>query len=364
MKALINERFQVSPFFCFFLITSAQVGIEMAKFQRNIAERAGYDAWMSIILCGLSIHFIVWMMYRILHIANDDLFYINPFCFGKWCGGVINIFVIVYFLLTALISLRSYIETIQVWMFPLMKTWQISFVLLILIYYIVTGGFRVITGMCFWGLIIAFTCLFPVLLSPLSYVYLDNLLPFFNHPVKDVVLSSKLALPPFLGFECLLLFYPLIKNPERSQIWAQCGILFTSVLYLILTLITFVYFNQEHLKHLIWPVITFLKIVELPFIERFEYIVVSLWCLAVLPRVCLSLWGACRGTKRFLKIKQHFILLFFLIALFILCNVLEEHRQIQQYENLYSNIGFCFVYVYIPLLFVIVHIRQKFRLKK
>ncbi|WMX58567.1 GerAB/ArcD/ProY family transporter (plasmid) [Peribacillus sp. R9-11] len=31
----------------------------------------------------------------------------------------------------------------------------------------------------------------------------------------------------FLGFETLLMFYPFIKNPEKSKKWARFGVLFT-----------------------------------------------------------------------------------------------------------------------------------------
>jgi hypothetical protein len=59
----------------------------------------------------------------LLTIANNDIIYIHQFCFGKWIGGLLNVFIIIYFLVVALIVLRVYIEVVQVWMFPLMKTW-------------------------------------------------------------------------------------------------------------------------------------------------------------------------------------------------------------------------------------------------
>ncbi|WP_258313441.1 spore germination protein [Paenibacillus sp. tmac-D7] len=76
----INERFLISPFFVLFLIYTNLVGVGIINFQRDIIEGAGYDAWISVILCGLSIHIIVWMMYRILDKANQDVIDINPYC--------------------------------------------------------------------------------------------------------------------------------------------------------------------------------------------------------------------------------------------------------------------------------------------
>ncbi|AND40532.1 GerAB/ArcD/ProY family transporter [Cytobacillus oceanisediminis] len=74
--------------------------------------------------------------------------------------------------------------------------------------------------------------------------------------------------------------------------------MFTIFLYLSISIITFVFFNEEHLKHTIWATLTLLKIAEMPFIERVEYIVVSLWFLVVLPHISLHLWAICRGLKK------------------------------------------------------------------
>lgn len=359
MKNLIDERFLVSPFFVFFLIYSSQVGVGMMTFQRTIAVSAGYDAWMAVILSGLSIHAILWMMYRILRIANHDVIHINSICFGKWMGGILNYFIIIYFFLGAFVVLRSYIEVVQVWMFPLMSTWQISIVFLVLIYYIVSSGFRVITGVCFWGAVLPFLFLFPLVLFPLEFAHFNNLFPFFNHSVKEILESSKTMLFQFLGFETLFMFYPFIKNPAKSEKWAHYGTLFSALLYLLVTIVTFVFFSEGQLKHIIWPTLTLIKIAEIPLIERFEYIVVSLWLLVVLPSISLNLWSACRGVRRLVHCKQHILLLIFLVSFFLLSNVLEDRSLIRQFATVHSDIGFYFVYVYIPLIFIIILLRQK-----
>lgn len=360
----IDERFLISPFFVFFLVLTNMIGLGMLRFQKEIIEGAGYDAWISVIVCGLSIHILVWMIYRIMRITNHDVIHVNQLCFGKWIGGTINIFIIVYFAWLALIVFRSYIEVVQVWMFPLMKTWQISIIFLLLLYYIISSGFRVITGICFWGAVIPFIFLFPLLFFPLEFARFTNLSPVFNHSVKEILISVKSMLFQFIGFETLFLFYPFIKNPEKSHKWAQFSVLFAGCLYLIVTLITFVFYSQEHLKHLIWPTLSLLKIAEIPIIERFEYIVVSMWFLVVLPNISVKIWAACRGIKRIANIKQRISLIVLLLLFFLLSNVLDERRLIKQFSDICSSLYICFVYGYIPLLFLVVEIKRKVMMKK
>jgi spore germination protein (amino acid permease) len=359
VKSIVEEPFLVSSYFMFFLIHASQVGVGILKFPSDIISGAGHDAWISVLLCGLTIHILVWMMFRTLKIANNDLVYINQYCFGEWIGGLFNLMISLYFFCVAFIVFRSYIEVVQVWIFPYMKTWQISIVFLVLIYYIVTSGFRVITGINFFGVIIPFFVIFPLIFFPLEFAHFENLFPLFQHSIRDIWVSSKTMLFQFLGFETLFMYYPFIKNPQSSQKWAHFGVLFTTLLYLLVTIITFVYFSQAHLKHLSWPTLSLLKIVEWPLIERFEYIVVSLWLMVVLPNISLSLWSACRGVKKVIHIKQRIILIMALIVFFLLANVISQHQMIKQLTDAYSNVALYFVYVYIPFMFIIMQIKQK-----
>ncbi|MFB6802380.1 GerAB/ArcD/ProY family transporter [Peribacillus butanolivorans] len=359
MKSLLDERHLVSSFYVFFLIYSNIIGIGIMSFQRDITKDAGYDAWISIILSSISIHILVWMIYRILGIAKNDVIHVHKFCFGKWIGGLFNIFVIFYFLILALIVFRVYIEVVQVWLFPLMKTWQISLILLVLIYYVVSGGFRVITGMCFWGTIIPFIILVPLNFFPLEFANFHNLLPVFNHSVKEIVSSSKAMLFQYVGFETLFMFYPFIKNPDKSQKWAHLGLLFSSLLYLIIALITFVFFSEGQLNHTIWPTLDQMKIAKFPLIERVEFIVVSIWLLLVLPNISVKIWAGCRAIKKVINVKQRISLFIVLVLFFIIANVLKERMQIERLNEMYSNIAFYFVYLYIPFLFLYIHIKHK-----
>ncbi|WP_373463677.1 GerAB/ArcD/ProY family transporter [Paenibacillus sp. V4I9] len=69
-----------------------------------------------------------------------------------WAGRGLNFIFIVYFLLDASFQIRLFIEIIQVWLLPDLETWPLALVLLLLVYYIVAGGFRVIVGICMFSL--------------------------------------------------------------------------------------------------------------------------------------------------------------------------------------------------------------------
>ena len=47
-----------------------------------------------------------------------DLVAIHKDLFGKWVGNAFNILFILYFIMISIILIRTYLEVIQVWMFP------------------------------------------------------------------------------------------------------------------------------------------------------------------------------------------------------------------------------------------------------
>jgi spore germination protein (amino acid permease) len=363
MKKELNEKFLVSPSLVFFLIHSIQIGVGILGYQRTIAESAGYDAWIGVLITGCAIHLIIWMMYGILKRGKGDLLSIHKDVFGKWMGGFLSIIWLIYFAAIGVIVLRTYIEVVQVWMFPHLATWSYSLLFLILVYYVVSGGFRVVTGICFLGVIIPFYLLLTFVF-PLEFTNFSNLLPIWTHSTKEILLSAKGMTLSFLGFSTLFIYYPFIKQPEKSQKHAHLGHLLTTIIYLMVAIITFAYFSEAQLDKSIWATLTMWKIVEMPFVERFEYIGITSWTLVILPNICLAVWASSRGMKQLFKIKHRTALKILLAVVFVAVCLLDERKKIELISNAVGQFGFILITTYIPLLFIICMIRHKVRTKK
>ncbi|MDR7002588.1 spore germination protein (amino acid permease) [Neobacillus niacini] len=337
-----------------------QFGVGILSYQRTLAKSSGHDAWMAVIITGIIVHSLIWMMYKILDKEKGDLIQVHQHTFGKWVGGILSVFFLVYFLAETIIVLRTYIEIIQVWMFPLMKTWPFTLIFLLCTYYCVSNGFRTVTGICFLGVVMPFY-LFLIFLVPLEYSNFRNLLPVWDTSMKGIALSVLDMTFGFSGFPLLLLYYPFIQKPETSQKWAHYGNLFSMVIYLFVLLVTLVYFKQEHLLKTIWPTLTLWKIIELPFVERFEFIGITSWSIVILPIICLEVWGASRIAKQLFKMKQKKAVVIFLLVCLISCSLLRDRESIQLVARVVSFAGY-FFYIYIPFLFIVHYIR--FRVRK
>lgn len=335
----------------FYLIASVQVGIGILSFQSEINKHAGHDAWMSVIIAGVCIHVMIWMMYSVLKGINGDLVDVHKRLFGRIAGAFFTIFFSFYLILGSTVVIRSYLEVVQVWMFPQMKIWSILLVILPLVFYIICGDFRVVVGVCFLGFVVP-AFLTVTFLFPLQYSNMNLILPIFDHSIKDIWLSANEAVLGFIGISTLMIYYPFIKDKERSSKWAYLGNFTTTFIYLIVTLVTFMYYNQDQLSLIKWPTLDIWKIIELPFVARFEYMGVSTWFLVILPTLTLFLWAASRILYRQFHVSQHKLSVIFLIIIIIACVFLQTREDIEQITKVFSLLGRVVFYIYIPLLFL------------
>ncbi|AQY39119.1 GerAB/ArcD/ProY family transporter [Bacillus thuringiensis] len=348
----IPTEYQVSPFVVFFLICTMQMGVGMLGFERVIAKFSGNDAWISTLLFGLSVNLMIWIIYRILNQGNGDIIIIHQNVFGKWIGGLFNLIFLTYLLLMGATTLHSYIEVVSVWMFPSMPLWILSGFFLILCYYIVTGGFRVVAGIGFFGVIIPSILVFTFF-YPLKYADFRNLFPIWQHSFQEIFKGMKGSMFSYLGFETLLIYYPFIKNARTSQRYAHYGNLVTTVIYTYLMILSLTFFSEKQLSSAIWAYLSMTKIIKLPFIERFEYIIISVWAFLILPNITITLWGVSRGIKETLRVRQKYILPFLILFIFILTFILDNRNKINLLNYWVGQTGFIYIYMYLPILWII-----------
>jgi spore germination protein AB len=362
MEQLVPEKAKISPFLVFFLVHTMQVGIGVLGYQRIIAQTAGYDAWISVVIAGLSVHIILWMIYKIAETANGDIVSAHTFVFGKKMGKLLSLPFVLYFLLICVSVLRTFIEVVQVWMFQDMSTFWYSLAFCSLAIYIIFGGFRTVTGVAFFGVVLPAYLIFTFFFT-IPYADLRNLLPIFDHSIRDLVMASYQMSLTYLGYEILLFIYPFIKEPQKSKKWAHLGVLFTTFLYTFLTIVTFAYFSEGQLQKNVWATLTIWKIVEMPFVERFEYIGIANWNIIILPNFCIALWCASRIVKRVTNMKQKYWVLILAMVVLITINFLKTRQQIHTLIDYTGKIAFLINYGYIPLLFFLILIVKKVKKK-
>lgn len=360
MSTRSNQSLLIPAFLVFYVIHSMQVGVGVLGFARYIAEAAGYRAWISVLITGLLYHLAIWMMYSILNDQKRDIFHIHRSIFGKYIGAVLSFLFMLYLLCLSVTVLRTYIEVVQIWVFPDLPTWALSFTMLLVIFYAVQHGFRVVVGLCFLGVVIPFFLFFTAF-ATLEFATFRNLLPLFDTSI-NVQLEAVTAMTlSFLGPELLLVFYPFIQEPQKSQKFAHLAIASTTFLYVLVALITFIFYSEGQLKTTVYPTLSAWKIVELPFIERFEYLGIATWLIVIMPNITLAIWAASRILKQQLTITHRKVLPFVVIGAFFISLCFETRERIDTLNDYVSHVGMYTVYLYVPLLFVIILIKRRIK---
>ncbi|MBS4208485.1 GerAB/ArcD/ProY family transporter [Bacillus sp. FJAT-50079] len=354
----IPKTKQISPYLVFFVIHAMQIGIGILGFQRDIAKTAGYDSWLSVIIGTICALISLFIMFKVLELGKDDLADTHYFVYGKIFGRLFNMITSLYFIGVAIAIIRTYIEILQVWLFEDLSVFWFSFSFLLLAIYIINGGFRTIVGIAFFSVILPFYLYF-IFLFAVPYSDYSDFLPLLHHSFSKIIKASFQLSLSFIGYEALLIFSPFIEDRQKAKKWAYLGILMTGFIYLYITFISFGFYSEPQLSHIIWATPSLWKIVKFSFLWRFEYIGISTWFLVILPNICITLWCASRLMKKTIKITQRKALFLISFIVLIASSFFETRQQIITFLNLMGNIGIIFNFIYVPLLLLFIFIARK-----
>jgi spore germination protein (amino acid permease) len=142
--------------------------------------------------------------------------------------------------------------------------------------YIINKGARVVARVnevLFW---IILPLLF-IIMAPLINADYTEILPVGEAGVKALaqgVLSSSNA---YAGMEVLLVFYFLVKSKGEIIKAGILGLGWTTLAYLIVTLVCLLVWGSEIIQVINWPMLTVLKTIKFPVLERPEILMLAVW---------------------------------------------------------------------------------------
>ncbi|CUA79011.1 GerAB/ArcD/ProY family transporter [Anoxybacillus suryakundensis] len=360
-----RERLSINAYLVFFLVHTAQMGLGIVGVQRVIFVEARQDAWIAVLLSGLWIHLVVFVIYQTLkQTEHDNIFSLHTFVYGRVFGWMVNAAVVVYFLMAYTSILLGYVEMALTWMYPDFPLWGGALILVVLtVYALYGGGFRLVAGVSFitffmtiWIIIVFF--------QPLKYAEWIRLLPIFEATPKQMANGVLKTAYTMLGFEVLYIIYPFVKEKGRAHRYAQLGVLLTTFLVASVTIIAIVFFSPKQLEVTIWASLSMFTIVKFPFIERFEYVVIPLWLLVILPNLLMFMWAMTRGGKALFHVKQKYLLFVFGLMSFFVAILFKRRATINEFIDQVGWYGFWLSFVYPFILYMLVKYKAWMREKK
>lgn len=355
----IKQSITLRQFILF--IYKTQVGIGILTLPRDLSKDAGTDGWIALILGWIiSIIMSIVIVKSMEQFPNDTLFDILPKIFGKWVGSCFSILWICYGFIAFTAVFYSSIFLINVWILPNTQPWMIAALFTLPLYMLSRNGVQVL------GRYAEFVFLFSIWMYPLIFFALKhshflNLLPIIKEGWMPIVYTVKTTVLSFLGFEMAFLLYPYLEDKKK----AVKGIIIANsaslVLYTSVTIMVFVYFSPYDYQSFIWPTLNIFKIIEFPFLERFEivFIIAYLFVISMtgIPYFYLSIFSISKLTK----IKSKKIILPFCL-MFIICFMIisPSYSSIQFLSNLWGNTGLFFAFIFPIFLYIALKIKKGF----
>src|SRR5690625_1282934 len=360
----VKPGLRIRAFYLFFIIPGIQLGVGVLGVPRYIFAEARQDAWLSILIAFVYTIIVAWVMFIILNqYKNADIFGIQIDIFGKWIGKLLGTIYIVFFAAELLSVLLTYIEVIQIFLYPTISTFVMGLILMILVVYSILGGIRVIVGVVFL-FVLVIPWVFILLYDPITRMEILHFYPMFQASVTDLLKGARATAYTFLGLEILFILYPFIDNKKNAKLPVYLGLFASALLIFVTTIVSIGYYSPYDLNKMDWAVLSLFKSVSLAFLERFDYIIVAEWMMITVPTMIFLMWGVTHGLKRLYAIPQKKTLYVLAILLLILSHFFKTDYNIQKLTDIVSQVGFWIIFVYPIVLLPLVLIKKQWQKRK
>ncbi|MEK4738192.1 MULTISPECIES: endospore germination permease [Bacillus] len=347
-------------------ISGVQVGFGLLTLPREVAQGAGTDGWISVIIgCVITTVVSLCIVKIMAKHPGDTLLNVLTRYLGKWLGKIGMIIWILYSLLAAISLVFSLLYVIRIWILPRTPSYLILILLAIPMYMLARGGARIISRYAVFHFF--FTLWMPILLFiPLKDSHGIYLLPLLKEGWMPIFHTVKSTILAFLGFEFAFVLYPYL-NDKRS---AGKGIIIanaiTLLIYLQVTLVCFVYFGPDGITKFLWPTLSLITPLHFSFLERFEIIFLSFYLFIVFDSCIPYIFTAADGVKQLFHKKEGSTFILILLCACILFWVFytPSSYQIDGLREIWGIASY-FVAVLFPVVFLLyIIIYQQWKRRK
>lgn len=272
---------KITLFQYIFLIHGVQLGVGILTLPRELAEVAGTDGWISIIICWFFATAVSLLIIQIMKKHPDGtILDVIQHYFGKWVGKLFSLIFALYFAIMAHVIFIREALFIQAWILPRTYIYVLILLLSIPTYLIVRKNITVLGRYSEFVFFMTLWTIF-IYLIPLRYGEWLHLLPVIKEGWMPIISSVRTAIFSFIGFEIAFFLYPFLHKKEKASL----GIIIANTLsmlgFLLIVLGAFLFFSPDEITIFNEPTIIILKVIEFTFVERLEIIFFSFYIFVI-----------------------------------------------------------------------------------
>lgn len=343
-------------------IHGMQVGIGVLQLPRLLAEKAGTDGWISLVIGWLISILVSLVIIKIMKFYPEGtLLELLSHYFGCWAGKLgALVFCAYFFYFFFMVTVRA-VLFLKLWILPQTPDAMILILFLIPSYLIVLGGVRILGR--YAELVFYMALWLPVFyLVPLSVSHhWLHLLPVLKESWKTILETSLSTVVSFLGFETAFFLHPFLQKKKSASTGIIIANLLTMAVYLGVTLVCFVFFSPDEITKYNEPTLSVLKVTEFRFIERMEIVFLAFYLFILsttaMPVMYLTIFCSnwLFGTKAF---RGHFLV----VAAVVLAYVgffVPTFPQSDKSQEIFGNIALYLCFGFPFVLWVLLWIKTR-----
>lgn len=330
-----------------------QSGITLFVLPRVLAQNFSYNGWIAILFVSLFIIIqIVLIGYTCKKMNRTSPFEIMN-------NSIPKIFRYpIYFVLVGIWAIlgsgvgANYFQIIQMVSFPNTPHYVFKGIIAVVSFFILIKGFdNFVKGAMIFFLLSIWT-LFTTFFVLEEFEFF-RLTPFIFAGEKNIIDGTMEVVKAFLGFELFILFSTYIHKDINITKALIYGHLFTTFIYTIVSIVAFGYFSLLQLQETQYPLISMLDYVKVPFLERVDNLIFSVFFMKVIITVTAYYWAAKEALKQLIPKANEITLSFIVVAgSFLLTYFLQTAREINKMVDNFSLMAFI-ISIILPLLLLL-----------
>lgn len=361
---MINvEGKQISLMQFILLIHGVQMGVGILTLPREVAEKAGTDGWISIILGWIISTVCSLLIIQIMQKQpNGTILDLLSVYFGKWGGKIGAVIIALYFAFFTFVMFTREALFIQAWILPRTKFVFLIILLSIPTYLLARNNIQILGR---YSVTVFFMTIWTIFLFliPMKEGQFLNLLPVIKEGWLPIMRAVKTTIFSYLGFEIVFFLYPFLQKKQSASIGVVIANTLTMFAYLIVTIVAFTFFSPDEIAKYNEPTITILKVIEFQFIERLEVVLFSFYLFVMSTTVVPLMFMSVYSTSWIFGKEEHTKPLFwFLVISIVYVFWFPPSMNISTtLKKMVQELSIFFAYAFPVCLWIYVHIHGLFK---
>jgi spore germination protein (amino acid permease) len=357
------KKISINQLICLVILT--QVGVSVLSIPYAESRRAGYDSWMSILIGGIFAQVIIMVIYQLgKRYPDQSVQQYMSSIIGKPLGSLMNLLFALYCAQSSLMVIVSYSDVLNRWVLFQTPFFVIIGISLIVVAYISSSTLRSISTITQSILSMFLICVVIIFISGMGKGDWHNFMPIGTHGIGAIIKDAVPAFWAYAGYELLLTVFPFVKCKKKKDIFIAMSIAngFTTLFYLLITVIVTYNFSENQLNTITEPMVYILRKFRWPVVQSLDILFMTLWLSVTTVTAYVYLFLSARyfaffGRK---EIRKHPLIVWIIAILCFTVGIWFSDRQTIFKFSEYHNKATMVMIALVPtILLLISFVREK-----